>query len=125
MLNQLLVSLARKLTASLADGPSSSGKSYMKWITRERPKIDRVACPGLVRCFIDGEIKFLYVSTEQVFTAAKEIGATPYNIPGTEPFSHDGQLCSFDAFIKHYKLADPRLLTWRSLCAAPIRHDLI
>ncbi len=78
----------------------------MKWITRERPKIDRIACPWLIRRFIETNAEFIYVPTEQVFTAAKDIGATPYDIPGAEPFSHDGELCSFDAFIKHYKLTD-------------------
>ena len=81
----------------------------MKWITRERPKIDRIACPWLIRRFIETDAEFIYVPTEQVFTAAKDIGATPYDIPGAEPFSHDGELCSFDAFIKHYKLTDPAL----------------
>jgi hypothetical protein len=81
----------------------------MKWITRERPKIDRIACPWLIRRFIETDAEFIYVPTEQVFTAAKEIGATPYDIPGAEPFSHHGELCSFDAFIKHYNLADPAL----------------
>jgi hypothetical protein len=80
-----------------------------KWITRERPKIDRIACPWLIRRFIEADAEFIYVPTEQVFTAAKETGATPYDIPGAEPFSHDGELCSFDAFIKHYNLADPAL----------------
>jgi hypothetical protein len=81
----------------------------MKWITRERPKIDRIACPWLIRRFIEADAEFVYVPTEQVFTAAQEIGATPYDIPGAEPFSHDGALCSFDAFIKHYNLTDPAL----------------
>ncbi len=81
----------------------------MKWITRERPKIDRVACPWLIRRFIEADAQFIYVPAEQVLTAAKETGATPYDIPGAEPFSHHGGLCSFDAFIKHYHLADPAL----------------
>jgi hypothetical protein len=81
----------------------------MKWITRERPKIDRIACPWLIRRFIEADAEFIYVPTEMVFDVAREIGATPYDIPGAEPFSHDGELCSFDAFIKHYKLTDPAL----------------
>jgi hypothetical protein len=81
----------------------------MKWITRERPKIDRIACPWLIRRFIEADAEFIYVPTEEVFDVAREIGATPYDIPGAEPFSHDGELCSFDAFIKHYKLTDPAL----------------
>ena len=80
-----------------------------KWITRERPKIDRIACPWLIRRFVEADAEFIYVPTEQVFAAAKEIGAIPYDIPGAEPFSHDGELCSFDAFITHYNLADPAL----------------
>jgi hypothetical protein len=81
----------------------------MKWITRERPKIDRIACPWLIRRFIEPEAEFVYVPSEKVLDVAREIGATPYDIPGVEPFSHDGDLCSFDSFIKHYNLTDPAL----------------
>ncbi|MDB5408077.1 MAG: hypothetical protein JWL84_2989 [Rhodospirillales bacterium] len=80
-----------------------------KWITRERPKIDRIACPWLIRRFIDPAAEFLYVPTELVFAVAAETGATPYDIPGAEPFSHDGELCSFDAFLKVFGIADPAL----------------
>ena len=82
-----------------------------KWITRERPKIDRIACPWLIRRFIANDAEFIYVPTEQVFAVAAETGATPYDIPGAEPFSHHGELCSFDAFIAEYKLTDPALQT--------------
>jgi hypothetical protein len=81
----------------------------MKWITRERPKIDRIACPWLIRRFIEADAEFIYVPDKQVCAAAKETGAIPYDIPGAEPFSHDGELCSFDAFIKHYNLTDSAL----------------
>jgi len=80
-----------------------------KWITRERPKIDRIACPWLVRRFIDPEAEFLYVPTERVFEIARETGAIAYDIPGAEPFSHDGERCSFDAFIKVFGIADAAL----------------
>ncbi len=80
-----------------------------KWITRERPKVDRIACPWLVRRFIDPEAEFLYVPTERVFEVAKETGAIAYDIPGAEPFSHDGERCSFDGFIKVFGLADVAL----------------
>src|ERR687884_454410 len=80
-----------------------------KWVTRERPKIDRIACPWLIRRFVEPDAEFLYVPTDQVFAVAKETGAVPYDIPGAEPFSHDGELCSFDAFIRHYGLKDPAL----------------
>jgi rhodanese-related sulfurtransferase len=80
-----------------------------KWVTRERPKIDRIACPWLIRRFIDPEALFLFAPTERVFAVAAETGATAYDIPGAEPFSHDGELCSFDAFLKVYAIADPAL----------------
>jgi rhodanese-related sulfurtransferase len=79
------------------------------WVTRERPKIDRIACPWLIRRFIDPEATFLYVPTERVFDVAAASGATAYDIPGAEPFSHDGELCSFDAFLKVYGIEDPAL----------------
>src|SRR5262252_4487737 len=80
-----------------------------KWVTRERPKIDRIACPWLIRRFVAEDAEFIYVPTEQVFAVAKETGATPYDIPGAEPFSHHGEQCSFDAFLDHYGLHEPAL----------------
>jgi rhodanese-related sulfurtransferase len=80
-----------------------------KWVTRERPKIDRIACPWLIRRFIEPEAAFLFAPTERVFAVAAEAAATAYDIPGAEPFSHDGELCSFDAFLKVYGIADPAL----------------
>ena len=80
-----------------------------RWVTRERPKIDRIACPWLIRRFIDPEAAFLYVPTERVFDAAHESDATAYDIPGAEPFTHDGEKCSFDAFLKVYGIRDPAL----------------
>jgi len=79
------------------------------WVTRERPEIDRIACPWLIRRFIDPEAEFLFVPTERVFAVAAETGSTPYDITGAEPFSHDGELCSFDAFLKVYGISDPAL----------------
>ena len=80
----------------------------MKWVTRERPKIDRIACPWLIARFIDKAPEFLYVPTDEVIRVARETGAIPYDIPGVE-LSHDGELCSFDTFLKKYKLTDPAL----------------
>jgi len=80
----------------------------MKWVTRERPKIDRIACPWLIARFIDKTPEFLYVPTEDVRKTAEETGATPYDIPGVE-MSHVGDRCSFDAFLKKYNLTDPAL----------------
>lgn len=80
----------------------------MKWITRERPKIDRIACPWLVARFIDESPEFLYVHGDAVLRVARETGAIPYDIPGVE-LSHAGELCSFDAFLAKYRLDDPAL----------------
>ena len=79
-----------------------------RWVTRERPKIDRVACPWLVARFVDPEAEFLYVPTKEVLDAARQRDAIPYDIPDVH-FSHDGERCSFDAFLKHYRLTDPAL----------------
>ncbi len=80
----------------------------LKWVTRERPKIDRIACPWLVARFIDPTAEFLFVSSDKVMSVAEETGAIPYDIPGVE-LSHVGELCSFDAFLKKYGLSDPAL----------------
>src|SRR6202158_6010296 len=80
----------------------------MKWVTRERPKIDRIACPWLIKRFIERDPEFLYVPTDRVIAVAKETGAIPYDIPGVE-LSHVGDLCSFDAFLAKYELKEPAL----------------
>lgn len=81
----------------------------MKWVTRERPKIDRIACPWLIARYIDKNPEFLYVPPDRVIAVARETDATPYDVPGVE-FSHVGELCSFDAFLAKYHLDDPPLL---------------
>ena len=80
----------------------------MKWVTRERPKIDRIACPWLITRFIEPDAEFLYVAPERVLAVAEETGAIPYNVPGVE-LSHVGELCSFDAFLAKHALHDPAL----------------
>jgi len=80
----------------------------MKWVTRERPKIDRIACPWLIARFIDREPEFLYVPAAKVLDTARATGAVPYDVPGVE-MTHVGELCSFDAFLAKYKLEDPAL----------------
>lgn len=80
----------------------------MKWITRERPKIDRLACPWLIKRFIDKDAEFLYVPKDKVLTVAEELKAIPYDVPNVE-LTHDGPLCSFDAFIKKYQLKNAGL----------------
>ncbi|KAB2970132.1 MULTISPECIES: chromate resistance protein ChrB domain-containing protein [Zoogloea] len=80
----------------------------MKWITRERPKIDRIACPWLVARFVDEAPEFLYVPAGDVTRIAAETGAIPYDVPGVE-LGHHGDRCSFDAFIAKYAIADVAL----------------
>lgn len=80
----------------------------MKWVTRERPKIDRIACPWLITRFIDKDAEFLFVPPAEVLRIAQETGATPYDVPGVE-FTHVGEDCSFDTFLKRYQLKDPAL----------------
>jgi len=80
----------------------------MKWITRERPKIDRIACPWLVTRFVDNSPEFLYVPAGDVMRIAEETGATPYDVPGVE-LGHHGDQCSFDAFIAKYRIDDTAL----------------
>jgi hypothetical protein len=80
----------------------------MKWVTRERPKIDRIACPWLIGRFIDPQAEFLYVPSEDVMRVAAEQGATPYDVPDVE-YGHHGERCSFDAFLDKHQLTDPAL----------------
>jgi hypothetical protein len=80
----------------------------MKWVTRERPKIDRIACPWLIARFIDESPEFLFVPTDQVVVVAEREGAVPFNVPGVK-LSHVGEHCSFDTFLAEYQLTDPAL----------------
>jgi len=82
----------------------------MKWVTRERARVDRIACPWLITRFIDPEPEFLFVPVKDVLTVAEREHAIPYDIPDVE-LGHRGPLCSFDAFIERYELADPALTT--------------
>ena len=79
-----------------------------RWVTRERPKIDRIACPWLILRFIDTNAEFLYVPQSEVRAKAVESAAIPYDVPDVR-FSHEGDHCSFDAFLRHYRLKDPAL----------------
>ena len=86
----------------------------MKWITRERPKIDRIACPWLVSRFVDESPEFLYVPAGDVMRIAAETGAIPYDVPHVE-LGHHGDQCSFDAFIADFGLDDPALSALASI----------
>ncbi len=75
----------------------------MKWITRERVKVDRVACPWLIKKFVDPQAEFVFVPADQVMSEAERLGATPYDVKGVE-LGHHGQECSFEAILKKYQL---------------------
>jgi hypothetical protein len=81
----------------------------MEWVTRARPKVDRIACPWLIKKFVDADAVFTYVPGEEVAAYAERTGAIPYDIPNVE-FGHHGAECSFDAIIKKHDLTDPALL---------------
>lgn len=85
------------------------GRRPSKWVTRERPKIDRIACPWAIRRFIDPNAIFLYVPTARVFEVAKQEKAVAFDIPGA-PIEHDGDLCSFDTLLRRFGLDEPALL---------------
>ncbi len=80
----------------------------MKWITREKAKVDRVACPWLIKKFVDREAEFLFVPEDKVMEVAVKEGAIPFDVKGVE-LGHHGDECTFDAIIKKYKLEDPAL----------------
>src|SRR5688500_4220222 len=97
----------------------------MKWITRERPKIDRIACPWLIKRFIDKDAEFIYVPFEKVLEKAKELQATPFDIPDVE-YTHYGDECTFDYIIRKHKINDAAIQTLSAIVrgADTDRHDL-
>jgi rhodanese-related sulfurtransferase len=101
------------------------GNSPGKWVTRERPKIDRIACPWLISRFIDPNAEFIYVPTNRVVAVAKEVGGTPYDIEGVE-FAHEGERCSFDTILRIYEIKAPPLDHLATIVrgADTSRHDL-
>lgn len=97
----------------------------MNWITRERPKIDRIACPWLIKRFIDQEAQFYFVPFKQVKQKAAELKATPFDVPGVE-FTHYQDQCTFDYFIKKYEISDSAVHTIANIVRAADtdRHEL-
>src|SRR5687767_13394393 len=82
----------------------------MKWITREHVKVDRVACPWLIKKFVDADAEFYFVPADSVMREAERLGATPYDVPNVE-LGHHGKACSFEAIVKKYELeSDPALV---------------
>lgn len=97
----------------------------MKWITRERPKIDRIACPWLIKKFVDKEAEFIYVPFSEVLNKAKELDAIPFDIPDVE-FTHYKDKSTFDYIVKKYKIKDPAILIIADIVrgADTDRHDI-
>ncbi len=97
----------------------------MKWITRERPKIDRIACPWLIRRFVDPEAEFIYVPFEEVVRQGALLSAIPFDVPGVE-YTHYGEQCTFDYIIKKHHLREPALRVLANIVrgADTDRHDL-
>jgi len=96
----------------------------MKWVTRERPKTDRIACPWLIRRFIDPEAEFLYVPADKVLEVAQDEGALSYDAPGAR-FTHRDRLCSFEVLVEEYELDDPALhLLARIVHGADVAEDV-
>lgn len=101
----------RELGAPLIDKvgmPQGITDAPSRWVTRERPKIDRIACPWFIRRFVDSDAVIHFVSPDLVIEAAAELDATPFDIPDTA-FSHVGEFCSFDAFLSRFGMADPAM----------------
>lgn len=97
----------------------------MKWITRERPKIDRIACPWLIKRFVDQDADFIYVPFDQVLVKSKELDAVPFDLPDVE-YTHYGDECTFDYIIRKHKLTDPALKVMAQIVrgADTDRHDI-
>lgn len=97
----------------------------MKWITRERPKIDRIACPWLIKRFVDKDAEIIYVPFDQVIKKSKELNAIPFDLPDVE-YTHYGDQCTFDYILQKHKLNDPALKTLSIIVrgADTDRHDL-
>jgi rhodanese-related sulfurtransferase len=101
------------------------GATPSKWVTREHPKIDRIACPWLIRRFIDPHAEFIYVPKDKVLAVAQKTGGIPYDIDGVE-FTHEGERCSFDTILRIYEIRDPALDHLATIVrgADTSRHDL-
>jgi len=96
----------------------------MKWITRERVKVDRVACPWLIKKFIDPDAEFIFVPPDRVMETAERENATPFDVPGAELGHHDGK-CSFEAIVEKHRIDDPAVaLLARIVHGADVSEDL-
>jgi hypothetical protein len=109
------------LTHSISSYANNPRTSDMKWITREKIKVDRVACPWLIKKFIDPQAEFLFVPTDQVKAEAASLGATAFDIEGCE-LGHHGEDVSFDSILKKYRLDDPALRLLAEIVRAADSH---
>jgi predicted MFS family arabinose efflux permease len=108
------LAVERLVPAEHRDTPrvvATDRRPLVKWITREHPRVDRVACPWLIERFIDPKAEFLYVPSAEVLASAERVGATPYDVAGVD-LGHHGDECSFDAFVARYDLAKDRALVY-------------
>src|SRR5438874_9033218 len=104
-----MMSMAGNQPLIMIDLGEETKEQTMKWITREHVKVDRVACPWLIKHFVDPQAEFLFVPNDQVMAVAEREGATPYDVKDVE-LGHHGQECSFEAILKKYGLTnDPAL----------------
>src|SRR6266853_6921675 len=110
-----------KESSALRGCISNCRNEVMKWITREKVKVDRVACPWLIKKFVDPEAEFLFVPASQVAPRATELGATPFDIEGCE-LGHHGEDVSFDSILKKYRLDDPALRLLAEIVRAADSH---
>lgn len=101
------IAVGHPVVARAPDAAARFG-SGTTWVTRRRPKIDRVACPWFIRRFVDDRARFLFVEDDQVLPVAEELGAIAFDIPGA-PVEHDGERCSFDTLLDRYEVVDPVL----------------
>ncbi|HSP06104.1 MAG TPA: chromate resistance protein ChrB domain-containing protein [Acidobacteriota bacterium] len=96
----------------------------MKWVTREKVKVDRVACPWLIKKFVDPDAEFFFVQSEEVLAFAKRENAIPFDVPGLQLGHHNGK-CSFEAIVEQYKISDPGMLRLaRIVHGADVQEDL-
>jgi hypothetical protein len=96
----------------------------MKWVTRERVKVDRVACPWLIKKFIDPQAEFLFAAREKVLEVAEHEGAIPFDVPGVE-LGHHGGKCSFEALVAKYEIEEPAVqLLAKIVHGADVKQDL-
>lgn len=96
----------------------------MKWVTREKVKVDRVACPWLIKKYVDPDAEFLFVKAEDVMQIAQHENATPFDVPGVELGHHNGK-CSFEAIVERYGISDSAIhLLAKIVHGADVQHDL-